>query len=887
MRIRLPLPVLFLVVAAVIPATAAHAATTGSLTGVVTDSAGNLLARVSVLLASPDLIGGARSTVTGERGEVVFSALPPGAYTVHLELAGYLPTEQGGIAVRLDRNTTLRVEMSRAEVNESVTVLAAPPLVDVQRVSQGQVFTYEDLQGAAIGTVGRTYQAVLNLAGGVVGTGNPNVFGSLDSENVYLIDGTNTTDPVTATFGTNFNFDAIREIALQTAGYEPEYGQAIGGVVNVVTKSGGNEFSGTADVRYSDNSFQQSGDHFDADATKTERRDASATLGGPLRRDRLWFFAAAGSTDNQRTPSLSPTTRRFEGRNYLGKLTWQAAPAWQAVVEASHDPATISNANAGRFVRPEAASKQEQGNKILQAEVSGTPARDWLLSLRASRTRQNLDAFPMSGDLERPGITDDTNGISSLNYSNAQFSRRDRDAYSATATRLLSAGWGDHEIKAGVEHDDTAFAAQNFTTGGAVYVDRSGSLRELDVSPRQPTFDFDGRLRSGYLQDSWRPTPRLTLKLGARYDEVKYRNDAGFEVADLQQAQPRLGLAWDATGDGKTVLRGSWGRFMHPNALTMPSFARSEQSELQLYLACSRYTGSREACEAFAHAVNGQPAVIIEDPLHRDPIGFFFVQAFGSASNQIQPGLEPTTANAWTLGVERQIGKATSLDISYVNKKTTDIFEDTCNGNIPTPSEDAACEFYEMANIPSLRRTYQGVVLRAESRIGDRLQLNGSYVYSKSRGNVEDTQNAGVDFDVFPDHFVNRFGYLGDDARHRAKLNGFARLPLDFSVGFNAYWQSAFPWSVTEPADLYGSRYVEPRGSRRGSSRWQIDLQLSKGFAVSGVNAQLIGAVYNVTKGEQVTGVCGTNGGCGDIPLGAATDWQQPRRFEVGVRLDL
>lgn len=878
--------ILLACVLAALPATAGLAGKLAGRTADATD--GTPLGGVTVIVRSQSLIGGPRSTQTDADGTFAFAELPPGSYEVEFRLDGYTPLIERGVAVHLDRTTALEAALATGAVAERITVRdEAAPLVDPERAAEGQVFAEEYLRNAAIGTAGRSYHAVIAQTAGVVGVGNPSVFGSTGGENVYLIDGGDTTDPVTATFGTNFNFDAIQEISFQTAGFEAEYGRATGGVVNLVTKSGGNRFAGTFDVRYRTHDFAEAGEHFDPDVNRAKFVNPAATLGGPIRTDRAWFFASYEDIDSERTPFESVLTRDFEGRNYIGKVTWQVQPSWRAVLKGSSDPATITHINAGRTTLPEASATQKQGGDIYQAELSGVLLRDLLWDLRGDVNHQQLDTFPTSGDLNTSAIIDETSGIHSNNHDNAQFSDRDRDAVATSLTWFAGGLWGDHEIKTGLGRDDLFFRTSNFTTGGAFYQHRNGRPRLLFVSPIQPPFEFDGIVENAYLQDAWHPLANLTLKLGARWDRAAFENDRGVEVADMEEVQPRLGFAWDLGADARTVVRGSWGRFMHPNALTMPSFARSEQSPQDVYFACARAFPSRAACEEFFGT-----DVVISDPLGLDPIGFILIQRFASQPNQVARGLEATMAESWTIGVERQVGRSSAVEVSYVDKETTGIFEDTCDGNVPTPSADASCDFYVIANLPGLRRSYQGVLLRAESRAFERLHLVGSYAYSRSRGHIEYTQNAGSDFDLFPAHFENRFGYLGDDRRHRVKLNGFVELPWDLLLGVDASWSSAFAYTPNEPADPYGTRFLEPRGSRRANDNYQLDLELRKGFAMKQVRLDLIGTVFNVLDDEQTTGVCDRPGGCGSdtagrpIQLGDPTDFQQPRRYEVGLRLE-
>ena len=891
------LSVFVLVLVAIVAAPAA-ADTTGKLSGTVVGADGQTLPGVSVTAESPALIGGSRTVVTDADGIYNFPALPPGVYTVRAELDGFVGQERRELEVRLDRATQLDIEMASATVTEEIVVSAETPVVDVEQVSISQTFNNDYLSNAAVGSTNRSYQTILGNAAGVVTSGgNPIVFGSTIGESAFLIDGVDTTDPVTATFGTNFNYDAIEEISFMTAGFEAQYGRATGGVVNLITKSGGNEFSGTVDVRYAENGFNENGDHFDRDENVTDFTNPTATFGGPIVRDKAWFFTSGEWVDTSLTPTGAPTTRKFEGINYLGKATWQVNPSWQAVVKASGEDTDIDNDDSDRTIAAEATTFQEQATDIIQVDVSGILSQRDLWDLKAALYRAELNAFPQSGDLQTPGHVDFFTGETYINASNAQFSDRDRDELATSYTRFAEGFAGSHELKVGLEYADLHFDSHNFTTGnGLQFQDDARTPFVLAVSPDAGPVESNGTLQTVYLQDAWQPRSNLTLKLGLRYDQVGFDNNEGTEIADLSKVQPRVGVAWDIGGDGKNVARLAWGQFMHPNALTLPDFARTANSPFAFYLSCSAFVGDREFCESFGARppldANGFTFQrFIDDPVGFDPLGWILTPAnlFGSQPNIIDPGLDPMYSEQLVVGFERELGPRTSVELSYIDKDTDDIFEDTCNGNLDSPSADAACDFFVVANLPQLKRDYRGAIVRFESRATDWLHLLASYVYSKSRSTVEYTQNAGSDFDHFPEHFVNRYGYAFDDRRHRVKLNGYVDLPWDLLLGFDAFWSSEFAYDVTRAAEEagYGLEFVEPRGSQRGADNYQLDVELRKGFQFGGVRMALIGTVFNLLDSERPIEFCGTVDGCGaDLPLHSITEYQQPRNYEVGIRFE-
>jgi len=891
------------------------AGTSGTLKGHVSDTNGAGLVGATVTISSPNQLGGDKAQNTDADGDFHFPAIDPGFYVVRVELDGFATQERTEVQVRLDRTTDIQFELPLGEFEEQVIVTGEVGVIDPEQVSISQTFTEEYLQKSSIGSGSRSYQNVLFQTAGVsssdAGQGNPHVMGSTYAENAWNVDGINTTDPVTATFSGNYSFDVIQEISFQTNGFEAEYGKATGGVINVITKSGGNDFSGSLDVRYYDESFFQNGDHFDKDASPQKNLDPSLTFGGPILQDNLWFFTAYNPSESDATAPGSPTTRTFNADQWLAKLSWQINSQWRAMFKANGDPTEIYNSSfsTSHLRPPESQSRQKQGGKLFQGELSGVLGSDFLWTGTVGVSRRSLESAPMSGNLELPGAQNITTSLYSGNYQNAQFSDRDRDYLASSLTYFADDLAGSHELKVGLSYDDEFFRSQNFTTGDYSFTRRNvldrldGEIQDIyrsfTYNPNRDVAEFDGKVLGAFVQDAWQARPNLTLKIGVRYDEAAFDDNLGTEIADLAKVQPRLGLAWDMTGDGKTIGRLSVGRFMHPSATTTSSFGQRGLNDLPTAVAYScNYVRQQTfglpsnypaSCQEFADilAGSGWDANIISDPFGYDPEGWVTFSVTGAGvPNVVDPGLRPAYQDSLILGVERQLWNRTSAEVSYVTKKTNDIFEDTCNGNLPTPSADADCDFYVMANLPGLERKYQGVILRIESRATDWLHLNSSITWSESKGNIESTQNQDASFDYYPDHYVNTYGFLSDQRDLRFKLNGFIDLPLDFTLGFDAAYSTGEVYNHTTAADSYSTTFLEPRGSFEGNDGYQLDIQVTKGFQINRVNLQLIGTVLNLFDTERPIDRCENDGGCGDAALYDPIDWQRPRRYQVGLRVE-
>jgi hypothetical protein len=416
--------------------------------------------------------------------------------------------------------------------------------------------------------------------------------------------------------------------------------------------------------------------------------------------------------------------------------------------------------------------------------------------------------------------------------------------------------------------------------------------------------EYTGAISTGFVQDAWRVARDLTLKLGVRYDSVTYNTDGGGEVADMGTWQPRIGAAWDITGDAKTVLRASWGRFLHPNTMSLAWFTRPVPEPYYLWYSCSGMlplelgiaVGSAGECAAAAADLGWEYRL---DNAGWDPYGWLLAPSehYGTLPDQAAPGIRATYADELILAFESQIADRASIELSFVDKATRDVIEGTCNGNWPVPGASAACEHIVFGNIPGLRRDYRGITLALETRSLDWLTLLASYTWSESEGSMEYTQDDFADFDVYPWHFDNRYGYLSDHREHRVKLNGYVSLDGDWSIAFDAFWSSPFTWTPFEdagdnPEIPYDVHFLEPRGSRDANDHYQLDLQLTKGFSIGTVRLALIGSAYNVFSSEEPTAVCEHISGCGvdedgaPIDMGEPVDWQTPRRYELGFRME-
>jgi hypothetical protein len=942
--------------------------TTGALQGIVTDPSGAPLPGVTVTVTSPQLQG-TRTAVSDANGEYTFPILPPGTYRAEYALQGIKTVVRENIQINLNQTTKLNVPMQMA-VTETVTVTASQVVVDPTQTTQQQNFKEDHLKYASIGSANRSYQSVLaqaanvggaNGAAGPGGGGNPQVAGANNAQNNYILDGISTTDPVTHTFGNNMAFDAIQEISIQTLGKDAEYSSS-GGTVNVITKSGGNNYSGSFDWRYNDKRLQSQGKQlknvqttasipyfgapasqqtlrFDKNLQPTKSNQPQATIGGPVMRDKLWFFAAVAraltAQTQPNTLGFQPGTREFKGWNNLAKVTFTPVSNQTLTALFIDSYASIPHAENSSLYSPEAGVTQTQGSRTYGLSYDSIITSKWLANAHIGHTPARLAVIPNSGNVV--GLLNLNNSVRTGNYTNRQARTSYRDELLANTTYYIEAG-GTHAVKGGLDYNRTNFdrlynqAPGDPTTlanwdptlcsptfgfpagngcNGQLFL--SGTTTILELYPNTAEYNVGSKQYAVFLQDEWNPVPRLTIKPGVRYEQVKWNPASGSPTpATFKMAQPRLGVAYDIFNNATSVVHGYAGKIMDDNQLTLPNYGVAQPSGA--YDFCLNPTTNKWV----------------------DCGGQIFV-----TGNVYDPNLKPSYSNQYALGFTQKVWRNTSVDVTGEYRKQHNLFEDYC-GHFDTKTNTyVSLDNCVLTNQPGfdvgahdvLRSDYRGLTTKVESRPFNWFDLVASWTHSKSRGSTESTQNQAVAFDYYPIFFNNTYGYLSDDARNRVKLNGYFRMPLDFTLGVSSYWDDGLPWSVTQtsstasatgytyPAGYSGNTvFLEPRGSRRLPHFTQTDLQLQKDFRIGTMKFGLIGSVFNVFNKETPISIVGNAGsraivdpntgqlfiGTGTVTLANGTvvpyqqggvnrlannfaqysTFQRPRRYEAGVRFE-
>jgi hypothetical protein len=558
---------------------------------------------------------GARTTASDVSGAFRISLVPPGLYRLAVTLPGFSKEERRDVRVALGETTNIPITLIAAATTE-VTVSAEVPLVDVVTTKIGTSLPEATLQTLPLG---RNYAAAMSTVGG---TGSDaagyTVYGATGLENNYLIEGLNTTSPFLGSQGKELNLEFVQEVEVRTGGYEAEFGRALGGSVNVLTKSGGNEFHGGVFGYYDSGSLAASNQHLEdrnavslALPVSPTNDDVGANLGGYFLKDTLWFFGAfdrvASSTDYQRIESLTYTptgvtnnyvsgTEKARETIFSAKLTLRAGASQTFTASVFGDPSTTDGRTG--MIGPASAAliRYEGGGADVVARWDGVFGSRFL-----AQAQYGHHAEDWSSSTDSPNsvlAVDNRNGLSqALPGSGPGWFgpwHVTRDAWSGSGTVFL----GAHELKAGLSYENLRTSGADILSGGGNYtrylstagafwfslqhgfakaplncqVLTSGATGNFGwVDPTtcngwemtsRVEIDFKARNFALYLQDSSRVLPNLTVNAGIRYEEQQLDDASGAARMNLtNQWSPRVGVVWDPLANGKSKVYGSYGRY--------------------------------------------------------------------------------------------------------------------------------------------------------------------------------------------------------------------------------------------------------------------------------------------------------------------------------------
>ena len=693
-----------------------YAQTTGNLLGKVVGPEGEALPGVTISLTGDNLIQ-ARNIISGIEGDYRFPNIPPGRYEISFSLAGFDRVVRKDVVVALGGNTRVGVTMQLETAATEIVVTADSPVVDVKSANVGTNFDKALIENAVNSNdLWGLLQQTPSLVGDALDVGGSekgqqisfSARGSGRGQNQYNKDGVNITDPA-ATGASNLYYDygSFEEVEVSTGNHSAEVGSA-GVVVNLVSKSGGNKFSGQGNFYYQDQEFvsdNRSSELSDGSAANGEvpasaldyASDLNLNLGGYAVRDKLWFFAngsrykksklATGAPSNplDLASAIESYADDVELNNFGGKLTLGINESNTALV-------TFDSSEKFRNSRPqfgaqlvEAHWEQQAGDFpytwVLQGQYTTTLSQNSFLEAKIGYVDSSFNFIAKQGE-DVAGGQELATGIWHTNAATSQFNARTRFqvdlSYSHYLDQMLG---GNHDLKFGFQYSDADSQRRFFVPGGAIlytyygagtfatfYTDRTGKQQVGNISL--------------YAQDSWTIADKLTLNLGLRYDRWTgsvpeqsgeatlydgveiFPGPAVEQLSDIfvwNNVAPRLSAVYDVAGDGKTAVKGGFARYYHQATTDAQSAANPNGIGFDFGLWND----------------NGDGVLSIDEFTslqRRVPSDTADVDA------SVDPNLSSPYSDEFTLGVDREVVENVLAGATFVYRKQQNLLDDIDTG---------------------------------------------------------------------------------------------------------------------------------------------------------------------------------------------------------------
>jgi hypothetical protein len=863
--------ILFLLVLCLVPYAKAQTLT-GSIAGTVTDSSGAALPDATVTASSPALIKGSVTMKTDVQGYYKFLELPPGEYTITVMKDGFTSLKANDITVNSAVTITSDAKLSLGSVAQEVVVSGSAISIDTENVASQQVLGQEMLEDVPSG---RNPWAEADMVPAVV----PNTHdvggstgmqaatlvahGASTADQRFMIDGVNITWAGGNGGATAIYYDQgmFQEINYRIGALPADVGPS-GVYMNMVTKDGGNQVHGTLFANGAGGGMQSNNvsGPLAAELLKNITNAAAATapglqlgnpttinydydgsVGGPLIKDKLWYFGSfrywkvnnivSGAFNANNAPAINDNLIA----NEMVKLSYQmnAKNKFTAMYSRNQKNRYHRRNTPPYFVPDNAAWLQNQPGSTVIAKWIFTPSAKWVIDTGGGYTHIK---FPQRYE---PGVTatdiSTTDTTLSTLTNAAQYSYVNptwRLAVSSTASALLKTPFGTHSVRVGGDFTHDYFAQIYLENGNlqAIYNNGVPQYAGLATTPIHQQTNLMNTL-AFYGQDAWKIANRLTLDLGIRYEylqgyiptqtspsspwlnivqntsELTRTFAAESNVPNWKYWTPRLGVSWDVTGRGKTVIKASFSKYMQGAGMNL----LTNINPLQYFTNNVPWTDTNR---------NGIPDYYGPG----DPRNEFNPAAgSGFASNYVQdPGLRRPNSWEQSVGVQHQLPwdfilsvtgwhRATSDQIGRYNASipasgyTAVTIKNPANGQALTVYDQTAATAplaqYHLFNTPLLNNEYRGLDVNLAKNLSHHFVLTGGLTWSRYRGAITGDLNTAVDDFNNPNYNINRIGeYPSYDTPLQLKFTGIYKLPYKFELAGD--FQHAVGPAVTETYTL-------------------------------------------------------------------------------------
>lgn len=745
----------------------AQSVSTGTVSGTVFLPDGVATAGAAVVLEGPQ---GQRNTVSDESGNFVFLSVRPGTYDVVTSLEGFNTNKTESIVVNAGSTIALTVALEIAAAEGEIIVTSLAPIVDKRSSTIDTTFNDDLLE--AVPTARDTFYDLSLTAAGMAAVGadetwlpSPSAYGSATSSNIFLVDGVNTTNPRGPSWGSlvRVNYDTVQEVKVLSLGAQAEYGSFSGAAIDVITKSGGNEFHGTAGFYTqvgdaADNYTQSFGADWlyvdpadDIVSEPVTRDEYSLTIGGPIVKDKLWFYAGYNQSKSETDTPLWIPLDIFRAEIFDAKLTADFANNHRLWVGYHIEDNRGENITWGQTWDPTMRYDSLYDNNTLSLHYQWVASDHNLFGFKYLGFRTDQTPYTPE-EVGHPGYINWWKWVGTQSIgTNGDFpyiegTENQRTTIQADFTHYAEDWAGSHEIKFGVQYtsgngDWVGGYFQNYANFAYPYpwgysyeymrdawwhCDYTWCLAPTD-QVYVPFYNREtwnnpyltrreANSMGVFVDDQWVVSDRLTLNIGLRYDdsEARYgegyiyenlntpsdinnptvmRKREGLDVYDFQSWAPRLGFAWDITGDGKTVLRGHYGRYYDP--LSVDALRKNGPDAAQGMINRYIYLLTWDDVDLNQNGVvdfnETWPATNLLHDTDR------YLQSSTVTDNswtlQVEPGTSQPYTDQFNLSIQRQLTKDLAVELSYIYKVSKDML-------VLRPYDPGTGEFYEWESMP-------------------------------------------------------------------------------------------------------------------------------------------------------------------------------------------
>jgi hypothetical protein len=933
--------ILLLALALVPAAVTGQALQTGDIRGRAMDGSGAVLPGVTVTLTSPVLIT-PKTAITDPQGGYTFPALTPGTYAVTFELTGFRKFSRTAVEVAVGRTLTVDATMEVGAMTENITVEGTPN-VDVTKTNLATNLDTSQLQG--VPTARDVWSILQNMApqvvldredvGGSEG-GLQAVFsthGSTWHQNTYALNGVNVTDPsATGASGFYFDYDSFQDVQISTAQHPADVGTP-GVYFNQVTKSGTDKFHGGS-AYYFENS-NTVGDNLTQELKDQGVRSGSsinlfsdwtAQLGGPLIRDKVRFFTSWRDWRIHRNVVDFPESEDTDLFSWLVNATYQLNPNNQITGLATRQTYLKPNRNADALIAPEATWIEDDIFRIYQGRYNSSITNNALFDARVSYLKVDFP-LKLQPDVTGPHTTELSTGFQSGAAAQAfQFYRSRTSAEFSLS--YFKGNWlgASHDLKGGYQFF-RGFARTGTDVLESVdqnLLDGEGSSITQYNTPLLSEDTFTGSVL--FLQDNVRPTDRLTLNLGVRYEHNhgflpaqsspagRFTGPRSFEEQDLitwNTVAARLGAVYDVFGTHKFAIKGGYARYYH--AIGTGFVDVSNQNGLGgTGFAWNDANGNR-------HYEPGEEGSVLF--------------TFGGSITSVDPDLQQPHTDEGSFGVEFEAPKDVRVSAMFVGRRGRDLIavvetgvpqgpegftpvtalDPGPDGNAGTSDDQPITVFNQVAstlgnnkqletNPSDFTTGFKGFEITVQRRFANRWQFLTSYSLSKDNlssaaigvGAFSGEEEAAGTSSAFtsPNGKINNTsGPSFFDRTHILKMDGSYEVPrVEMNVAAVLKIQSGTPYgrSLTLDSDIDGNPlnqgpitiFAETRGTRRFPTLKTMDFRVSKIVRFGQHRLEVLADFFNLANVSTVTNQNPNTGS----DFGKPTGILGPRAFRIGGR---